>query len=323
MYNLKIDRIKFALLAMQRYSWEQGITMQAFLEQGDIDLVAQLARGAVHRQLEDGRVAKTDVSDVSVDPLTNIEGIIAAIKYTGDEELKKGLERLLDYALRGAPRNENGIMYFFKDNTEFWSEGMYMLHPSLAAAGYYKEAFQSFHAYWDALFDKEKNLISHRWDDLKKSFVRKAPWGVGNGWTVSGLAKMYDLLPEEYAAEKSDISAKAKTLIDSILTYLRPDNLLHDVIDDPSTFVETNCPQMLAYAIYRGLMSGWLDNSYLSAAEKIREAVTAKIDDFGIVRGVCGAPSFDHYGVAPEGQAFCLMLDAAAKKYYGNCRLGL
>jgi rhamnogalacturonyl hydrolase YesR len=241
--------------------------------------------------------------------------MIAAIKYTDDNEIKEALKKLLDWTFRGAPRNEKGILYFFKDNTEFWSEAMYMLHPSLAAAGYYREALYSFHAYWDALFDAEKKLISHRWDDAKKIFVRKAPWGVGNGWTVTGLARMYDLLPEEYAAEKKDIAAKAKMLIDSLLSYLRPDCLLHDVIDDPSTFVETNGPQMLAYAIYRGLISKWLDVSYLTYAEKIRDAVTSKIDNLGIVRGVCGAPSFDHYGVAPEGQAFCIMLDGAVKKY--------
>jgi rhamnogalacturonyl hydrolase YesR len=320
MYNLHIDKIKMALLAMQRYSWEQGIAMQAFLEQGDMDLVTLLARGAVHRQLDDGRVAKNDISDVSVDTLTNIEGMMAAIQYSDDDEIREALPKLLDWALRGAPRNEKGILYFFRDNTEFWSEGMYMLHPSLAAAGYYKEALYSFHAYWDVLFDAEKKLISHRWDDAKKNFVRKAPWGVGNGWTVTGLAKMYDLLPDEYLAEKKDIAAKAKMLIDSLLSYLRPDYLLHDVIDDPSTFVETNGPQMLAYAMYRGLISKWLDPSYLARAEKIRDAVNAKIDRFGIVRGVCGAPSFDHYGVAPEGQAFCIMLDSAAKKYYGQLK---
>ena len=29
------DRVKRALLAMQRYNWEQGVTAQAFLEAGD------------------------------------------------------------------------------------------------------------------------------------------------------------------------------------------------------------------------------------------------------------------------------------------------
>jgi rhamnogalacturonyl hydrolase YesR len=318
MDDFNVENVKRALLSMQRLSWEQGVTMQAFLEQGDMDTVVLLAKGAVHRQLEDGRPAKLDNWGVVVDPITNMEGLVEAVKYTGDPELKTGLEKLIKWVLETAPRNEQGVVYFCEEWPEFWSEGMYMLHPSLAAAGYYKEALINLNGYWEALYDPEKKLIRHIWNDVKKEFRRGVYWGVGNGWTITGLARMYDLLPEDYASEKEAIAGKAKLLVDSLLSYLRPDGLLHDLIDDPASFVETNCPQMLAYTIYRGLKSTWLDKSYLPHAEKIREAVTAKVDKFGIVQGVCGIPSFDRPFVAPEGQAFCIMLDAAAKKYYGT-----
>jgi hypothetical protein len=29
---------------------------------------------------------------------------------------------------------------------------------------------------------------------------------------------------------------------------------------------------------------------------------------------VCGAPSFDHPGMATEGQAFCIMMEAAGRR---------
>jgi rhamnogalacturonyl hydrolase YesR len=40
--------------------------------------------------------------------------------------------------------------------------------------------------------------------------------------------------------------------------FQRPDGLFHDVVDDPSTFVETNLAQMLTYTLYRGTREGWL-----------------------------------------------------------------
>jgi rhamnogalacturonyl hydrolase YesR len=193
-----------------------------------------------------------------------------------------------------------------------------MIPPALAAAGYHKEALNNLNGYWKILFNPEKKLIHHRWDDDKKRFIRSAFWGVGNGWTLLGLVKTYDLLPPEYAAEKAEIAGKAKTLIDSLLGYLTPNNLIHDFVDDPSTFEEANCPQLLAYSIYSGLMAGWLDNSYPPYAEKIRETIESKVDKYGIVQGVCACPTFDYPGTAPEGQAFFLMLDAAAKKYAGG-----
>jgi unsaturated rhamnogalacturonyl hydrolase len=317
MFNIAIDKVKYALLSIQRLSWEQGIAMMAFLEQGDMDLVVLLAKGAVHRQLADGRPAKLDNWEVAVDPINNTEGIIRALEYTEDPELKEGLEKLTDWIKTGAPRNDKGIIQFAVGFPEYWTEAMYMLHPSLAAAGFYDESISSLNAYWEKLFDPAKRLMHHIWNIEKNEFRRPMYWGVGNGWTVTGLARLYDLLPEKYGAEKREIVSKARMLIDSLLSYLTPDNLLHDFIDDPSTFVETNCPQMLAYTIYRGMISGWLEGSYLGQAEKIQKATIEKIDQHGIVRGVCGIPHFDRSFIAPEGQAFCIMLDAAAKKYSG------
>lgn len=49
------DRVKRALLAMQRYNWEQGVTAQAFLESGDTDIAIVLALEGANRQNPDGR----------------------------------------------------------------------------------------------------------------------------------------------------------------------------------------------------------------------------------------------------------------------------
>jgi unsaturated rhamnogalacturonyl hydrolase len=41
-----LDLVKLALLTMQRNSWEQGVAMDAFFEQGDRDVVGALAKEA-------------------------------------------------------------------------------------------------------------------------------------------------------------------------------------------------------------------------------------------------------------------------------------
>jgi unsaturated rhamnogalacturonyl hydrolase len=68
---------------------------------------------------------------------------------------------------------------------------------------------------------------------------------------------------------------------------------------------------MLAYSIYRGVKEGWLDPRYREAAERCRAAALAKVDAEGYVQGVCGSPTFDRPGTATEGQAFCLLMEAA------------
>lgn len=310
------NKVKLALLAMQRHSWEQGVAMQAFLEQGDMDVVIALAKEAGYLQMEDGRAATIGVTDAITDPCATGEGLYKAYQQTKSVDLKIAHEKLLDWALHKAPRNEQGIVYHLLDKPQFWVDSMYMLPPYLAAVGYPQEAMKQIRGYWEALYSNEKHMMSHMWDDKEKTYIRKAFWGVGNGWAMAGITRVIDLLPVEMRAEKEELATMATLLIKSILPHIRKDYLFYDVIDDEQTFVETNLSQMLAYSIYRGMKSGWLSNKLESIASKMRKAANDKVDQFGFVQGVCGAPEFNKPGVAPEGQAFNLLMEAAATQYY-------
>jgi rhamnogalacturonyl hydrolase YesR len=312
--NETIAKVKTALLAMQRYSWEQGTAMQAFLEQGDMDIVIAMAKEAAYRQIADGRAASIGNQNAVTDPCAVGEALLAACKETGDPALKKGYEALLEWALHKAPRNKDGVVYHVESKPQFWSDSMYMLPPFLAAAGHYDEALVNLYGYWDALYDPQAKLMGHIWDDGAKTFVRKAHWGGGNGWTLAAFARLYDLLPDNYEKDKTRIAEMGRTLADAVLAHIRKDGLFHDIIDDTETFVETNLAQMLAYTLYRGVYSKWLPESYRQAAENLYAAAKKKIDSFGLVQDCCGAPSFDKPGVAPEGQAFYLLMEAARAK---------
>jgi hypothetical protein len=73
---------------------------------------------------------------------------------------------------------------------------------------------------------------------------------------------------------------------------------------------------MIAYTIYRGAGRGCLSPDYLIKADKARASVYVKVDAFGFVRDVCGMSGFLHAGVAPEGQAFFILMEAASRDYY-------
>ena len=71
-------RAGLALLAMQRYFWEQGVAAQAFLEAGDTDTVILLAREAVVCQLPDGRAAVMGNLTAVTDPAAAGESLLVA-----------------------------------------------------------------------------------------------------------------------------------------------------------------------------------------------------------------------------------------------------
>jgi unsaturated rhamnogalacturonyl hydrolase len=313
-----LDLVKLALLAMQRNSWEQGVAMHAFFEQGDRDVVIALAKEAAYRRTPDGRPAMIRPDEGITDPCSVGEALIFAFQETDDKELGDACDSLLSWALKSAPRSHKGILYHVPNRPEFWIDSMYMLPPYLAAAGHPEEALHQIYGYRAALFDPQAGLFSHKWDDEKQAFVRKDFWGVGNGWAAAALARTIDLLPEAMSSQKRELAQIAHALIASLLKYRRSDWLFHDVVDDPGSFVEVNLSQMLAYTIYRGLIAGWLPGTYEEPARSLRQAVCGKVDRFGLVRDVCGAPHFDRPGVAAEGQAFHLMLDAAAQRWVHN-----
>lgn len=306
-----VNRVKLAMLTMQRAAWEQGVAAQALLELGEIDLVVLMAREAVLRQLPDGRLAGLGSEHAVTDPAANGVPVLYAARYTGDERLKEAAQRMLDYLLKAAPRTRDGVLHHITNAPQVWIDAAYMAPPFLAVAGEHAEAIRQVEGLRRLLWNPEKRLFSHHWDESKQDFSRKAFWGVGNGWAAAGMARVLHALPREMEAERAKLVTYIREVIDGCLAYQRTDGLFHNVVDDASTFVETNLAQMLAYTIYRGVTGGWLDQSYLARADHMRVAAHGKVDEDGLVQDVCGSPNFDHPGTATEGQAFFLLMEAA------------
>jgi rhamnogalacturonyl hydrolase YesR len=316
--SVRINKVKMAMLAIQRYSWEQGIAAQALQELGEKELVIQLASEAVLRQLADGRLGVVGNSTAVTDPGSNGEAVLYAFKVTGDARYGTALDKMTDWLLNKAPRTTDGTLYHFNDRPQVWVDSFSMAPPYLAATGHYKEALKQIEGFRKLLYNPEKKLFSHMWDDDLKGFVRKDFWGVGNGWALAGMARVIAFLPDSMEQEKKKLAGYIHEALDGCLAYIREDGLFHDVLDNPSAFVETNTAQMLAYTIFRGIRAGWLDTSYLKYAEKMREAACGKVDEYGFVQGVCGSPYFDRPGTAAEGQAFFLFMEAAARDFYSE-----
>lgn len=309
----RIEQVKFALLAMQRHAWEQGVAAQAFLELGEEQWAIRLAREAASRQSSDGRLAMVGSDTQVTDPAANGEALLYAARTSGEAGLAQAAQKMLTYLLRDAPRNSDGVLFHVNNAPQIWADSLYMAPPFLAAAGHPDDAMQQIEGMRKRLWIEEKKLYAHIWNEARQEFDRAACWGVGNGWAAAGMTRVLSLLPDRGTGERRQLVEYIQATVDGCLKHQRPDGLFHDVVDDPRTFVETNLAQMLAYTLFRGLQGGWLDETYRARAERMRRAAHAKVDRDGLVQGVCGAPDFDRPGVAPEGQAFFLLMEAAAR----------
>jgi len=304
------DRVRLAALSMQRKSWEQGVLGQAFLEEGNAALVTQMAWASLIYTSKDGVPAALD--GAPVDPLMAGETVWRAAELSRDPALRKAADAMLAYALQGAARATDGTVYH--TGRTIWSDTLHTSPPLLAMAGKYDEAVAQLQGCWRRLWDPRRKLLAHIWNEEKQQFDDASAWGGGEGWAAAALARVIRSLPPECAVQKENLSAMHRALLDGCLAHQRADGLFHNVVDDPTSFVETNLGQMLAYSIYEGVRGGWLSDRYLTAADRARHAAWARVDAQGFVQGVAGAPTFSAPGVSPEGQAFFLMMEAAARK---------
>ncbi|MFT3829828.1 MAG: glycoside hydrolase family 88 protein [Opitutaceae bacterium] len=312
--ELRVRRVRAAMLAMQRRAWEQGTAAQALLELGDTETVVLLAKDAVVNQLKDGRLVLNEGNAPVCDPCVNGEPVLFAARATGDAALQHAADRMLEFALHKAPRTRDGIVFHNQIENRIWVDAFYMLPPFLAVAGHPHEALRQCAGFRRILRDPQTKLYSHMWDADRQDFERKAFWASGNGWALAGMARVLRALPATMAAERAQLAEWIRELVEAVLPWRRADDgLFHDVFDDPGTFVETNFAQMLAYTLYRGVAEDWIPLTFLATAESLRAAAIAKVDAFGLVQGVCGAPHFNRPGTSTEGQAFHLLMEAARR----------
>jgi unsaturated rhamnogalacturonyl hydrolase len=307
-----VNKAVNAMMGFQRASWEQGVAGQALLEAGDLDGAIALAEASLVNVSKEGVVAASGGS--SMDPLMLGETLLVAVQLTGDPKLATAARDMLRFALKGASRADDGTMFHQSAAREIWSDETFTAPPLLAAAGYTDESIAQMRGIMRRLWDPKKRLMYHRWSEGRHALMEPSHWGGGNGWTAAALMRFIRSLPTQRESDRREFAGLLRDLLDGCLACQRPDGLFHDEPNDPATYVETNLASMLAYTIYESVRGRWLPETYLPAADRMRAAVRAKVDRFGFVRGVAGAPRFDQPGISTEGQAFFILMEAAARK---------
>ena len=303
-----------AMLCMQRYSWEHGVAMQGLMEIGDTTNLIIMAREALQRAKPDGRLSMVgsdfNISDTGI----NGPGVLAAFKNTGDEKYKKAAQAQYDYFKNPETKNSFGVILHNNKSKVIFSDNMFMVVPFLAQMGDFDEAIRQIEGIRNVLWNNDKKLFHHIRTQETGKYGDISFWGGGNGWCAAALAQTIGYLPTERKADKQKLITYYTDLMDGCLANQLPNGLFYDKITEPN-FEESTMAAMVAFSIYTGIKAGWLKNaSYKNAADKMRKAVFAKIDKYGLLQGASAAPTFNSPGTSPEGQAFVLMMEGAYRK---------
>jgi rhamnogalacturonyl hydrolase YesR len=308
-----VEKVKIAMLCMQRHSWEQGIAMQGMLEIGDLTNLIIMARESIQRKKPDGRLSMVG-SDMNIaDTGANGPGILAAYKITGDEKYKKAAQDQYEYLKRPESKNAAGVIYHNNKSKVVFSDNMFMVAPFLAQMGDCDEAMHQIEGIRNLLWNEDQKLFHHIRTHETLEFQDPSFWGGGNGWCAAAMAQVINILPDARKADKQKLMTYCSDLLDGCIANQLPSGLLYDKITEPN-FEESTLPAMLAYTIYTAIKSGWLSSSYAVPADRMRHAVYANVDEYGLLQNASAAPLFNAPGTSPEGQAFFLMMESAFRK---------
>lgn len=319
----KVQLVKQAMLAVQRYPWEQGVCAQAVWELGDVTTAVAMAHDAVLRQKEDGRLAVINDNIAVTDPAANGEVVWRAYEATGNEFYKAAAKRMLDYLMHRAPRTDKDIIchneisfYEGFSADQIWVDSVYMAPPFLAVMGELDEAVKQIEGCFAYLQDEKTGLLYHIFDPGTGKFVRKKLWATGNGWALLGIARVIETALKEDRKDIAERLAKrGAALLDSMLKYQLADGRFHDIMDEKASFTEGTAAMMMAAAIYRGIYAGWLSEDYMFHADLVYGTMQQYVDEYGIIREVCGCPDFNSCGTSAESMASFLMMEAWHKKF--------
>lgn len=318
----QVEKVKMAMLSVQRYPWEQGVCMQAMYEAGDVATAIAMAFDAVLRQQPDGRLAVINENIAVTDPAANGVCVKRAYDITGDEFYLNAANRMLDYLMTCAPRTDKGVLChnevsfhegFSKD--QIWADSIFMAPPFLAEMGLLDEALFQIKGMYQYLIDEKSGLLRHIYDAGQSVFVRDKLWATGNGWALLGMAAVAEKAQangrDDIAKELNELSKK---LLDSMLVFQLSDGRFHDSLNEEDSFIDGASAMMMAAYIYRSLYNGTLPQEYKKYADLVLDTMEKYVDEYGIIHEVCGCPHFVSVGTSAESMAAYIMMHAWAKK---------
>ena len=212
-----------------------------------------------------------------------------AAEWADDAAIRQAVQRMLQWILLKAPRNAERRALSHLRRPQMSSDGINGAPPFLAAMGHYDEAMLQIEGYRKLLFNHEKKLMAHIWDDGKHELSDPSFWGGGNGWTAAGLACVIRSLPADRHKDRAHLAEFAREVIDGCLA--------HQLAAASSITLSIGPTRSSRPTSRRCWLSPFIgDDGRMASGELLQirrqdEIRSAGEDDgYGFVQGACGAP---------------------------------
>jgi rhamnogalacturonyl hydrolase YesR len=240
------------------------------------------------------------LDDMGMQTVPYVNRLIAQDQIDRDSDEYKLANRVTDYIMNDASRMPDGTFArFTPDTMSVWADDLFMasivllkMHELTGEAKYLDEVVDQVIKFDGYLLDEPSNIYWHGYFS-EHGEHSSTKWGRANGWTMMAKTELLLAMPDDHP-QKEQIMEIFTRHSEGLLAVQSDDGRWHQVLDDPSTYLETSATAMFVRAFATGVNEGWLDRgTYDEAINKGWASLTHQINEDGDVVGIVrGTPIF-------------------------------
>lgn len=318
-------------LTLDTWEWPQGVAVYAMYKlykaTGNKQTLEDM-RAWYARHLAKGLPSK------NVNTMAPMLGMTLLYKETGDETYRPIIEEWSQWVMTQMPRTqEGGLQHITSDDVneqQLWDDTLYMTCLFLYQAGdaldredMKQEAEYQFLLHIKYLHSPKTGLWYHGYCFQGRHHFGQAYWGRGNSWFTACAVDFAEWIPD--GPVRRLILNTWQEQCKALLSVQDPESgLLHTLLDQPDSYLETSASAAIAYGLLKGSRLGLLDEDCRAAGEKALQGVIAQVAEDGTVQGVSyGTPmgwTQDFYRTIPiqptaygQGLTFLMLTEKFAK----------
>ncbi|WP_307606848.1 glycoside hydrolase family 105 protein [Paenibacillus sp. V4I9] len=282
-----VEKLKAAYMSSEkwysvRWHYIEGCILKAYLdsyEQTGSESDYIFVKSYIDQLFDSGgNIPEIQICSYNIDQI-RMAGIMFTLYQRERDPKYKRIMDMLYQQLATYPRTSSGS-FWHKENYPYqvWLDGLYMGQPfyvqyvkQFVEAKDYSDTLQQFENVRQYIYNHEKRLYSHAYDESRHMFwcdksTGQSPnvWGRAVGWFAMALVDVLELLEGE-PADTGILKAYIKELIDDMLPYQHSEGMWYQVVDKkehPGNYLEASGTLMLAYAILKSARLGYLPKEY-------------------------------------------------------------
>lgn len=247
---------------------------------------------------DSANISRYKMQNFNIDHVNPGKDLFSLYRQTGKKKFRMAIDTLRMQMSLHPRTSEGGFWHKKRYHSQMWLDGLYMGSPFLAQyakefnspflAARKKKKFNGPDLFDDVAnqvilmakhtYDSATGLFWHAWDESREQRwankeTGQSPhfWGRGMGWLAMAQMEILDFFPLDHPQRPHLLEIVKKTANGIVKHQDSESGVWYQVLDQAGrkgNYLESSASTMFVYFLFKAVRMGYLNESYLAAAEK-------------------------------------------------------